>query len=142
MKKLLVPVDSSENSLRALQYAIDLARQLPSTELHVVTAHEAGHENPRTLAYLPLEKLEQALKEHSEAILRPAIEKATASGVKFTSEILIGVIPKAIVERAEALGCDAIVMGTRGMGAIGNLVMGSVATKVIHMTMLPVTLVK
>jgi nucleotide-binding universal stress UspA family protein len=38
--------------------------------------------------------------------------------------------------------CDGIVMGTRGMSAVGNLVMGSVATKVIHLTKLPVTLVK
>ena len=47
-----------------------------------------------------------------------------------------------IVKRPEELNCDGIVMGTRGMGAIGNLVMGSVATKVVHLTKLPVTLVK
>ena len=60
----------------------------------------------------------------------------------FTTEILVGSVPHAIVKRAEDLGCDGIVMGTRGMGAIGDLVMGSVATKVIHLTKLPVTLVK
>lgn len=97
---------------------------------------------PRTLAYLPIEKLERILKEHSEGVLLPAIEAATAAGVKFTSEILTGVISKVIVERAESLPCDAIVMGTRGMGAIGNLVLGSIATKVSHLTKLPVTLVK
>ncbi len=60
----------------------------------------------------------------------------------FTSEILVGSVAQAIVKRGEDLGCDGIVMGTRGMGAIGNLAMGSVATKVIHLTKLPVTLVK
>ena len=47
-----------------------------------------------------------------------------------------------ITRKAEELNCDAIIMGTRGMGALGNLVMGSIATKVVHLTRLPVTLVK
>ena len=47
-----------------------------------------------------------------------------------------------LAKRAEELGCDEIIMGTRGMGAIGNLVMGSVATKVVHLAGIPVTLVK
>jgi nucleotide-binding universal stress UspA family protein len=142
MRKLLVPVDSSDNAMRALEYAIGLAKENGPIELHIVTAHEAAFDNPRTLAYLPTEKLERLLQEHSESILSPAIEKAEAAGVTFTSEILVGPVPQAIVKRAEKLRCDSIVMGTRGMGAIGNLLMGSVATKVIHLTKLPVTLVK
>ena len=142
MRKLLVPIDNSENALRALQYAIDLARDFPGIELHIVTAHEAAVENPRTLAYLPLKKLEEIQREHSASILAPAVERATAAGATFTSEILVGSVPKVIVERAEALGCHGIVMGTRGMGAVGSLVMGSVATKIVHLSGLPVTLVK
>jgi nucleotide-binding universal stress UspA family protein len=65
-----------------------------------------------------------------------------ASGVPYTSEILVGETASLIVSSAEQHGCDGIVMGTRGMGAIGNLVMGSVATKVVHLSRLPVTLVK
>ncbi len=142
MPILLVPVDNSENSLRALQYAIEIAKICESFELYLVTAHEAAHDNPRILAYMPLDKVEQSLKEYSEAVLRPAIEMAAAADVKFTSEVLVGPVPKVIVERAESLGCHTIVIGTRGMGMIGNLVMGSIATKIIHLTKRPVTLVK
>lgn len=142
MRKLLVPVDNSDNALRALDYAISLARENGPVELVIVTAHEAAFDNPRTLAYLPKEKLEKILQEHSEDMLRPAVNRAKAAGVTFTSEILTGSVPQAIVRRAEELGCDGIVMGTRGMGAVGNLMMGSVATKVVHLTKLPVTLVK
>ena len=143
MKKLLVPVDNSPNALRALDYAISLARGEHSPiELHIVTAHESAFDNPRALAYFPKEKLDRMLQEQCESILRPAVEKVEAAGVRFTSEILVGSIPQAIVDRAEALGCEGIVMGTRGMGAVGNLVLGSVATKVIHLTKFPVTLVK
>jgi nucleotide-binding universal stress UspA family protein len=51
-------------------------------------------------------------------------------------------VPSELVKYAEEKGCDGIIMGTRGLGPIGNLVMGSVATKVIHLTTLPVTLIK
>ena len=74
--------------------------------------------------------------------MRPAIELASAASVPWTSDVLVGDTASMIVKRAEELNCDGIVMGTRGMGAIGNLVMGSVATKVVHLTKLPVTLVK
>jgi nucleotide-binding universal stress UspA family protein len=88
------------------------------------------------------EKARALQRRHSEDILRPAIEMAKKAEVPFKTDILIGDVAKALVEYAEQQGCEAIVMGTRGMGAIGNLVMGSVATKVIHLTKLPVTLVK
>jgi nucleotide-binding universal stress UspA family protein len=47
-----------------------------------------------------------------------------------------------IAEVGRQENCDAIVMGTRGMGAVSGLVLGSVATKVIHLADVPVTLVK
>lgn len=142
MHKLLVPVDSSDSAMRALEHAIRLAEETGPMELVIVYAHEPPIIYGEIAMYLPEEKAKEMLREHSEDILRPAIEKAKAAGVAFTSQVLIGDIPKSIVSCAETLACDGIVMGTRGMSAVGNLVMGSVATKVIHLTKLPVTLVK
>jgi nucleotide-binding universal stress UspA family protein len=142
MHKLLVPVDSSDNAMRALEYAIRLAKEQGPMELVIVYAHEPPIIYGEIEIYLPEEKAKELQRMHSEDILRPAIEKAKEAGVAFTSQILIGDIPESIVSCAEMLACDGIVMGTRGMSAIGNLVMGSVATKVIHLTNLPVTLVK
>lgn len=142
MHKLLVPVDNSDGAMRALEYAIRYAKERGPAELVIVHAHEPPLVYGEIAMYLPEEKAEELQREHSEGILRPAIEKAREAGVTFTSEILIGDVAKSIVSCAEASGCCGIVMGTRGMSAIGNLVMGSVATKVIHLTKLPVTLVK
>ena len=142
MHKLLVPVDGSDNAMRALEHAIRLAKEREPMELVIVYAHEPPIIYGEIEIYLSEEKANELLREHSEDILRPAIEKAKAAGVTFISQILIGNIPKSIVSCAETLACDGIVMGTRGMSAIGNLVMGSVATKVVHLTKLPVTLVK
>jgi nucleotide-binding universal stress UspA family protein len=54
----------------------------------------------------------------------------------------VGSSGQAIAEYADKLRCDQIVMGTRGLGSIGSLVLGSVATQVVHLTEHPVTLVK
>jgi nucleotide-binding universal stress UspA family protein len=88
------------------------------------------------------EKAAQMLRRYSEHMLQPAIDLVKKTGISFVSEVLTGDIAKSIVESGDRHGCDGIVMGTSGHGAIGNLVMGSVATKVVHLTKLPVTLVK
>ena len=135
MRKLLVPFDGSDNAMRALQHAIQLAKREPSIELYIARAFE-----PPTLRDDDNHILD--VRARSEQYLKPAIEIAQAAGVKFSGEILIGGIAKALVEYAERSGCEGIVMGTRGMGAVGNMLIGSVATKVTHLTRLPVTLVK
>ena len=56
--------------------------------------------------------------------------------------LVIGDPATAIVKLARRLNCDLIVMGTRGMGKVAGLVLGSVATKVVHLADAPVTLVK
>jgi nucleotide-binding universal stress UspA family protein len=142
MYKLLVPIDSSETATRALQHAILLAKRDPTIELQIVNAHEPPVVYGEIAVYLPEEKARELQRRHSEDILRAAIEMAKAAGVNFATEILVGHVPAALVKYADEKGCHGIVMGTRGMSAIGNLVMGSVATKVIHLTRLPVTLVK
>ena len=142
MRKLLVPFDNSDNAIRALQFAFHLTKDKGPLDLVVVHAHEPPLAYGRVVAYLPAGKIEELQRQHSEEILKPATEMAKTVGVSITCQILIGDAAKSIVDYAESTGCDGIVMGTRGMSAIGNLVMGSVATKVIHLTKLPVTLVK
>ncbi len=142
MHKLLVPIDSSENAVRALRHAIGMAKGGCDIELVLVNAHEPPIVYGEVQVYLTEERAREMLRGHSEAVLKPAAELAERAGVKHTTEIRIGDIAQEIVTAAEEHGCDGIVMGTRGMGAVGNLLMGSVATKVIHLAKVPVTLVK
>src|SRR3989337_4368893 len=97
MHKLLIPVDSSDNAMRALEYAIRLAKENGPMELVIVYAHEPPIIYGEIEIYLPEEKAKELLRKHSEDILRPAIEKATGAGVTFTSQILIGNLPTSIV---------------------------------------------
>lgn len=142
MLKLLVAIDGSPSSARALDYAIKLAKKIDGCTLHLVTVHPEPVIYGEIQVYVPKEKMEELQRKHSEDFLNPALERVRAAGVAHTGEVLTGETAAAITERAQELACDSIVMGTRGMGAIGNLVLGSVATKVVHLTQLPVTLVK
>lgn len=142
MRKLLVPFDGSQCALRALQHAIKLAKQAPAGALHVVHAHEEPLLYGEIAVYVPKEKMADLQRKHSEDVLGAAVELLKASAVAYETEILIGPIGDTIAARADALGCEGIVLGTRGLSAIGNLVMGSVATKIIHLAKVPVTLVK
>jgi nucleotide-binding universal stress UspA family protein len=104
MHKLLVPFDSSGSAMRALEHAIHLAKEKGPMELVIVYAHEPPILYGEIAMYLPEEKAKEMLREHSEDILRPAIEKAKAVGVTFTRQVLIGDIPKSIVFMRRSLG--------------------------------------
>ncbi len=141
MQKLLVPIDSSDNSLRALNYAIGLAKEHHALALHLLNVHPELLVYGEIQVYVTREKMEEMAMAHSRDILQPAIQTAKAAGVRYTSEILVGDPAQTIAKRARELKCKGIVMGTHGMSAIANLVLGSTATKVIHLTPIPVTLV-
>jgi nucleotide-binding universal stress UspA family protein len=142
MHKLLVPVDGSENALDAVRHAVAAAKLGVGASIHLVNVHEAPLLYGEIAVYVPREKMEALQRQHSEAILARAEEIVRQSGAPYTTEVLIGEIAPTIVQHAKKLGCDSIVMGTRGLTRIGDLVMGSIATKVVHLTDLPVTLVR
>ncbi|MEZ5926823.1 MAG: universal stress protein [Hyphomicrobiaceae bacterium] len=143
MTIFLVPVDDSDYARRALDYAISLAGKLAGpAKLHIVTSHDEAYVSERMMGHISVEKVQEILQKHSESILEPAVEAARKAGVDFETEVLIGHTAEAVAARAKSLGADAIIMGTRGMSAVSNLVMGSVATKVVHLAEVPVTLVK
>jgi nucleotide-binding universal stress UspA family protein len=142
LRKLLVPFDGSDNALRALHYAASIAREHPPIAIHVVTVHDKPEEYGYMEVYVPREKLADLQRQSSQARLAVAEEILEQAAVPYEAEILIGHTAEAIARRADELGCDSIVMGTRGMTAIGGLVMGSIATKVVHAAHVPVTLVK
>lgn len=142
MRKLLVPVDGSECSARALDYALRLASGHPGVALHLLNVHHDPVVYGELQVYVPRERMLELQRKQGEAVLAPAAEKAKAAGVPCTTEVRSGDVATIIAECADELKCDGIVMGTRGMGVIGNLFLGSVATKVVHLANVPVTLVK
>ncbi len=141
MHKLLVAIDGSEHAARAADYAIELAKE-HGVSLHFLAVGPEPDVHGEVQVYVSRDRFERFLQERGEALLETAAARAREAGVTPTQQFLIGEVPQTIVRCARENGCDAIVMGSHGMGSIGNLVMGSVAVKVVHLAATPVTLVK
>jgi nucleotide-binding universal stress UspA family protein len=142
MYKILVPIDGSDNALRAVQYAVHAAKDRKSASVHLLTVHSEPELHGAITVYFDREKLKETYREQGETLLKRAGAVVEGSGVPWTKEMVFGDVAPAIARRADELGCDVIVMGTRGLGALGSLLLGSIATKVVHLTLRPVTLVK
>jgi nucleotide-binding universal stress UspA family protein len=80
-------------------------------------------------------------REEGEKMLAAARGLLDAAGITYAPHILVGPIAETIVAHARGSGCHMICMGTRGMTALSNVVMGSTATKVLHLADVPVVLV-
>jgi nucleotide-binding universal stress UspA family protein len=65
-----------------------------------------------------------------------------AAGITYSANILVGPIAETLLKQARLARCDLIMIGTRGMTAVGNLLLGSTATKVMNLSTVPVLLVK
>jgi nucleotide-binding universal stress UspA family protein len=142
MKKLLVAVDGSGAALRALHAALALAKLSPGSSLHLVHAHEAPRVYGELAVYVGQEKMDALQRAQREAVLDRAETALKDAGVPYTRDVLEGPLGRTIAEHAERLGCDAIVMGRHGESALGDILMGSVAMKVLHASRLPVLLVR
>ena len=141
MKRPLVPLDGSEDALRALAHAIAELRGQPGAELHVLNVQTPPiHPWPGKL--VPPDIIDDELRRAGEAIVAEAERPAALAGVVCASHVRIGHAAAEIADCGRALGCDAIVMGTRGLGRVANLVLGSVAHQVVHLAAVPVTLVR
>jgi nucleotide-binding universal stress UspA family protein len=141
MRTLLVPVDGSKNALRAVRYAAAQSRHGPVT-LHIVNVEPPLDDYGMVRAYISRRQHENAVMARAAGILARATRRLRSTRVRYRTHAVIGNAPVRIADLARRLKCDSIVMGTRGMSALGNLVLGSVATKVVHLAGIPITLVK
>jgi nucleotide-binding universal stress UspA family protein len=142
MPKLLVPIDGSEASYRALKFAARLAEGAAASHIHALYVHPPIDVSGRVQVYVTGPRMRQLAAEQSQWMLDSIEERLRETPVAHTVEMREGDAAETIAHRAEELGCDAIVMGSRGMSNIAGLVMGSVSTKVVQLTSLPVTVVK
>lgn len=141
MKKPLVPLDGSESAQRALAHALAELQDQPGAELHVLQV-QAPPLQLMPGGQVPLEVLRQALRTEGAAWLAQALAAWPKASVSCVHHVRIGPVADEIVDCAREQGCDAIVMGTRGLGAAMGLLLGSVATRVVHQAGVPVTLLR
>ena len=136
--KLLFPVDGSDFALSALaKFATMVPLFREKTELILINV-QLLLPHPRALAYVGQEVVAKYYEVQSEEELAAARERLEQGGFSFRVEKRVGDPAHEIVNFAESERCEMIAMGTSGLTALKNLVMGSVATKVLAASTVPV----
>lgn len=144
--KILFAADGSDYSIKAAEYIAAHVRECPGTlELHLLHVHLPI---PRGLALVQAEKLfggevdDRYYKEESEAALAPAEQVLRKHNIPFKSSFRVGDIAEEVVGYASENNMDLIAMGSHGHGALKGLVLGSVATKVMALSQIPILIVR
>ena len=143
MLRILLTVDGSESAVRATRKLVEsVAAYKESPQVELVTVHlpvpQVGGFSGVVVSH---EMIERHYREEGEKALASAKQILDQAKIRYTAHILVGDIAQSIVEHADKSRCDMIYMGTRGMGAVAGMLVGSIATKVLHLTHVPVVLI-
>jgi len=135
VQSVLIPVDFSEASKAALQYAVDLVKSLGA---RLFLLHVPGTTGENFEADFPVGRFESAMKEQFGELLN----QQNLKGLRPEFASRIGTPAEEIVRYADARDVDLIIMGTHGRSGVAHLVMGSVAEQVVRTAPCPVLLIR
>ena len=145
MPRYLIPIDGSDNALRAVDYVITLARDMrEGPDVVLLNVQPPIPAKVLLLEGRPSEihRLEAPLREHGAAVLEPPAATLKRAGIPAQRLVEIGEAAPAIARVAGSHHCDQVVIGARGLTAIDSVILGSVSTRVIHLSPVPVVIVK
>lgn len=137
MKKILVPVDGSKHSFKALGKARELAEKFGSELIIISVVSDIIAVN----VDYKIDVISQNIS-IAEQLLRSIEKDFEDSKIKVTTVYKVGDIAKEIVEQAEKNQVDLIVMGSRGLGMLSRTFLGSISHKVLNNTDKSVFIVK
>jgi len=151
-KKILVAVDGSDPSNRAIDYAAEISSKwgaklivlavVPKTTIPVFP--DQGMGSSSILAYGELARYEERMKEVYQNVLNDALMRVKSKNKELDVEGILkeGRPSSIIVDVAEKDGVDLIVLGSRGIGGITGWILGSTSRKVVDSCTKPVLVVK
>ena len=141
-RRLLIPVDGSDSSLKAARFGLRLARREGGT---VMAVHVVDEENAADLARYadsPVEEIIERMTRSGEGYLDTVREWARSQGLPLSCEVRVGVPHRVLLEMALETDADLIVMGTVGRRGPRRVLIGSVTERVIAHSPVPVLVVK
>jgi nucleotide-binding universal stress UspA family protein len=139
--RILVPVDGSDSSLAAVRFVVDtLAQANPDLEIHLLNVQPPLPSAAAT--FIDSAVVHDFHRDEGAKALAAACKLLDDAGLRYASNTAIGEPAETIAAYAEQRDCAGIVMGTRGLGRVAGLLLGSVASKVLHLSKVPVTLAK
>ncbi|HEY6135475.1 MAG TPA: universal stress protein [Rubrivivax sp.] len=138
--KILLPIDGSPLALKAVRHALQLVSQGLRASFVLVNVQEPASLYEMVVAH-DAAVIEQVRGAAGADLLAPAEALLDVAGVDYESEVAGGAAANLLVELLENYGCDAVVMGARGMGDT-SAALGSVALALLHHSPVPVTVVR
>jgi nucleotide-binding universal stress UspA family protein len=139
--KILIAVDGSPQALQAVWFALQWVHQGLRADFVLANVQEPPSLYEVVVAHDP-DVIRNLRGAAGADLLAPAEAMLQGAGVDFESEVAGGDPAHLIVEMAERYGCDAIVMGARGMGSLTGALLGSVSQSVLGHSPVPVTVVR
>lgn len=140
IKKILVPVDGSDESRKALDTAVYLAKRCSASVIlfHVVDLNQEMSDLDRVTmsGYVPSEIGEKGYR------LLAELARGVPESIPLAIDSAIGAPGECILQKQKETGADLIIMGSRGLGAMRGFVMGSVSQTVLHKADCMVMMVK
>ena len=138
--KILVPIDGSRDSYRGLKYAIDIAKKYSSEVdlIHVIEDPTYVYSSPRGII-LPDEYF-TGMRKYAEALLAKRRKELTSKGVRAKTLLKRGSPSVQILKASKDF--DLIVIGSRGLGRLRSLMLGSVSNTVVQQSRVPVLVVR
>jgi YjbE family integral membrane protein len=142
LQRVLLAVDGSEGSAQAARHLIALRQDLrePALDVHLINVQRPVSGD--VARFVPGQTLEDYHKERSEKALAPMRTLFDAAGLARTEHRQVGAPGPTIAKMAKDLGCDLIVMGTRGLGSNTGALLGSVAQATLEHAGVPVLVVR
>ena len=143
MARILVAVDGSSHSAKVAKAVVrHVSAYEQPPELHLAYVHLPVPTLGGLIKPIGHEALQRYYREEGEDALRGAKRQFDRAKLACTLHIMVGPIAETLVAEAKKLKCDMIVMGTHGMGAVSGMLLGSIATKTVHLARCPVMLVR
>ena len=142
MLKALVAIDGSDNALGAVQHVIKLVHGREPLEVHVLNVQAPLHGD--VSMFVNGSVIREYHAEQADKALARACSMLDEAGIAYVRHVEIGHAAAVIAQCAKKLQCDKVIMGTRGLGTMTSLLLGSVSHEAIHQMdpAIPVTLVK
>ena len=124
MFRILIAVDGSELALDAVRHGVALVRRggLQATQ--------------------GADAVAAASVEAGQHLMASAVAMVEAAGVPYETEIGLGPVAATLVDMVERCGCDALIIGARGLGGLRGTLLGSVSQALVQQSPVPVTVVK
>lgn len=141
MAHILIPVDGSDNALRAVDYAIAHRAAFEPIKISLLNVQPPIISGTVRM-FIDKATIDNYYAEEGDAALHSASVRLEEAGISFVQEIDIGNVAESIADYAADHKCDQIVIGSRGMGSTKSWLLGSATTKVLHLAEVPVTVVK